>query len=135
MGKDEEILSSSQLNVIANGTTIKGDITTNGDIKIDGNLEGTIITKSKVIVGEKGVLKGTINASNIEIMGTVTGDMTATNAIILKSTAKITGNIRTNTIVIEQNAQFNGNCKMGKEEPQAAPAPAPAANPQNFVKK
>ncbi|MCQ2369841.1 MAG: polymer-forming cytoskeletal protein [Paludibacteraceae bacterium] len=135
MGKDEEILSSSQLNVIANGTIIKGDITTNGDIKIDGNLEGTIITKSKVIVGEKGVLKGTINASNIEIMGTVTGDMTAANAMTLKSTANVTGNIRTVTIVIEQNAQFNGNCKMGKEEPQAAPAPAPAANPQNFVKK
>ncbi len=125
MGKDDFMPVSAQQNVIANGTLVKGDITSNGDIQIDGNLEGTVVSKSKVIVGEKGVIKGTINAANVEIMGTVTGDITASNTMSLKSTAKVNGNLKTVTIVIEQNAVLNGNCKMGKDEPQAAPA-APA---------
>lgn len=128
MAKEEFMPVAEQHNVIANGTTVKGDITTNGDIRVDGSIEGTINSKGKVIIGEKGIVKGKIFAANIDIMGSVTGDMVATNTITLKSTAKVTGNIQTVTIVIEQNAVLNGNCKMGKFEPQAAPAPAPAAD-------
>ncbi|MCQ2336774.1 MAG: polymer-forming cytoskeletal protein [Paludibacteraceae bacterium] len=124
MAKEEFIPTAEQHNVIANGTTVKGDITTNGDIRVDGGIEGTINSKGRVIIGEKGLVKGKIVAANIDIMGSVTGDMVATGTMTLKSTAKVIGNIQTVTIVIEQNAILNGNCKMGKFEPQAAPAPA-----------
>ncbi len=124
MAKEDFMPVAEQHNVIANGTAVKGDINTNGDIRVDGGIEGTINSKGKVIIGEKGLVKGQVFAANIDIMGTVTGDMIATSTMTLKSTAKVTGNIQTVTIVIEQNAILNGNCKMGKLEPQCASTPA-----------
>ena len=50
MGKDDFMPVSAQQNVIANGTLVKGDITSNGDIQIDGSLEGTVVSKSKVLL-------------------------------------------------------------------------------------
>ncbi|MED9995334.1 MAG: polymer-forming cytoskeletal protein [Paludibacteraceae bacterium] len=114
--------SNTEHNVIVAGTIIKGDITTDGDFRVDGTIEGTIASKGRIIVGATGSITGTINANNIDIMGKVEGKVIALDTLSLKSTAKVKGDIQTNILDIEQRAEFNGTCTMGKEnEATAAP--------------
>lgn len=127
--------NSIEHNVIAAGTIIKGDITTDGDFRIDGKIEGTIASKGRVIVGNSGCITGTIKAENIDVMGRIEGTIIATDTLTLKSTAKVKGDINTCILDIEQRAEFNGTCTMGKEATAPAAAPAPAQpNPKNQKK-
>lgn len=132
MAQDQNPITAH--NLIASGTIIKGEINSNADIRIDGSIEGTIFSKGRVVLGEKGTVKGEIKAANVDIMGSLTGNIFTSNTISLKSTGKINGDINTQTLIIEEGAQFNGNCKMGKE-PEIAPAPAPAADSAKTPKK
>lgn len=106
--------TSAEHNVIAVGTMIKGDITTDGDFRIDGKIEGTITSKGRIIIGNSGSIKGTIKATNIDVMGYIEGTVIASDTLALKSTAKINGDINTSILDIEQRAEFNGTCTMNK---------------------
>lgn len=111
------ISTAAEHNVIAAGTVIKGDITTDGDFRIDGKIEGTITSKGRIIVGNSGSIVGTVKASNIDVMGYIEGTIVVSEILSLKSTAKIKGDINTSILDIEQHAEFNGTCTMGKETP------------------
>lgn len=121
--------NSTEHNVIVTGTIIKGDIQTDGDFRVDGTIEGTILSKGRIIVGTSGSISGTINANNIDIMGKVEGTIIASDTLSLKSTAKVKGDIQTSILDIEQRAEFNGTCTMGKTGEQAA-----NQNPKNQKK-
>ena len=100
-------------NIIAQGTKIVGTITTNSDIRIDGELEGDLICKGKIVVGQQGNIKGNVDCANAEIMGNVNGKMIVNGTLSLKSTSKIWGQIKTKILSIEPEAQFTGTCEMG----------------------
>jgi len=100
-------------NLIAAGTLIKGEIITDGDFRIDGRVEGNIVSKGRIIIGDHGTLSGNIQAKNVDIMGLVEGKIQVSDTLSLKSTGKIQGDIITKTLIIEQNATFNGTCQMG----------------------
>lgn len=100
-------------NIIAQGTKIVGTITTNSDIRIDGELEGDLICKGKIVVGQQGNIKGNVDCANAEIMGNVNGKMIVSGTLSLKSTSKIWGQIKTKILSIEPEAQFTGTCEMG----------------------
>lgn len=102
-------------NVIASGTTIKGDIICNSDIRIDGNVEGTLKSSGHVIVGDDGCFKGNMLSKDIDIWGKVEGTITSTDTLTLRNTGKLKGDMTVGTLVIEQGAEFNGTCKMGSE--------------------
>ena len=102
----------SALNVLTHGTKIVGTITTDKDIRIDGELEGDIVCTGKIVVGHKGLIKGTIQCDNAEIIGTIDGKINVNDILKLSSTARITGEIKTKTLSIEPNAVFNGTCEM-----------------------
>lgn len=109
--------NSAEHNVIAAGTIIKGDIITDGDFRIDGKIEGTIQSKGRIIVGNSGSILGTVKAENIDVMGYIEGTIVTNDTLTLKSTAKVKGDIKTSILDIEQRAEFNGTCTMGKETP------------------
>ncbi len=102
-------------NMLTNGTKIVGTITTDKDIRIDGTIEGDIICSGKVVLGTSGNIKGNIQCSNAEIMGTIDGRLKINNMLSLKSTSKITGEIKTKILSIEPNATFNGTCEMTQQ--------------------
>jgi cytoskeletal protein CcmA (bactofilin family) len=104
---------SGNINLVSQGTTIKGDIISTGDIRIDGHLEGSIQTKGKVVVGTSGHVEGKISCQNADISGTVNAKITVSELLSLKATAKLTGDINTNKIAIEPGANYTGNCTMG----------------------
>jgi len=105
--------SSSAVNAIGQGSTIKGDIITEGDLRIDGSLIGTIKTKGRLVLGETGLVEGEVVCQNALIAGTVKARIQVTELLSLKATANLQGDIITNKLSIEPGANFTGSCSMG----------------------
>ena len=99
-------------NVIAKNSTFVGEITSDGDFRVDGILEGTLKTKGKVIIGVDGFIKGTIEATNAEIEGKFSGQLSIANILTIKATANISGDIVVGKLSIEPGATFNASCVM-----------------------
>ncbi|WP_026474357.1 bactofilin family protein [Alkaliflexus imshenetskii] len=104
-------------NMIGPGTKIVGNIETNGDIRIDGNIEGNINSKGKVVIGNNGFVKGEIVCSNAEIAGTLNGKATVSELLSLKASSKVNGDIKSGKLSIEPGAIFSGTCTMGGNAP------------------
>lgn len=103
---------NNTINLISSGTEITGDIISNGDIRIDGTVTGTLNIKGKVVIGPTGRIKGEIVCKNSEISGVVDGKLTVGQLLNLKSSSRILGDISTSKLSIEPGAKFSGNCKM-----------------------
>jgi cytoskeletal protein CcmA (bactofilin family) len=112
MAKPNESISAS-INLIGAGTVIDGEMKSNGDLRIDGSIFGTVTSKAKVVIGNTGIVEGDITAQNADISGTVKGKVIITDLVFLKSTAKIVGDIVTSKLVVESGAVFTGSCNMG----------------------
>lgn len=105
-----------KVSVIASGMQLTGDMESEGDIRIDGLVNGNIFCKSKVVIIATGKVIGDIHAVNIDVHGTVNGNITARDLLSLKSNCKINGNLATEKLQIEPNATFNGHCTMTFEQ-------------------
>ncbi|GAF02412.1 bactofilin family protein [Saccharicrinis fermentans] len=110
-------------NLIGSGTKIIGNIETTESIRIDGEIEGNIASKGKVVIGAKGKVKGEVNCLNSEIEGALEGKVMVKELLSLKATSKLVGDIETSKLTIEPGAVFTGKCQMGGSsgmvEPQA----------------
>mgnify|MGYP003826453671 FL=1 len=74
--------------------------------------EGDIISKGKVVIGQNGLLKGSVSCTNAEIIGTIVGNLQISDTLTLRSSAQINGDVKTKSLVVEPNAVFNGTCSM-----------------------
>ena len=109
--------SNSSINIISEGTVIKGDIIANGDIRIDGELTGNISAKGKLVVGPNGKIKGEIVCNNVEVSGVIKGKVTASELLNMKSTSKIEGDIIAGKLSVEPGSMFTGTCAMRGANP------------------
>ena len=105
-------ISEAKPNTIVSGTVIKGEISTNGDFRIDGKLIGSINCKGKIVVGQSGSIEGEIECQNADISGNIKARMQVEQLLSLKSTAVFNGDIITSKISIEPGAKFSGTCNM-----------------------
>ncbi len=103
------------INLINKGTSIEGQIKSDGDIRIDGTLQGMVHSKSKVVIGNSGAVSGNILCKSADIHGKVEGTIEVKDTLYLKSTAHIEGDIIVSKLVIESGAVFNGKCNMGTQ--------------------
>lgn len=103
----------SSVNLLANGTSIVGDVKSNGDFRIDGTLKGNLSVKGKLVVGPSGHIEGTVECQNADVSGEIKGKINVSELLMLRATAKINGDIFTGKIAIEPDAQFTGTCSMG----------------------
>lgn len=106
------------VNLICEGTSIKGDIEASRDIRIDGYLNGKLNVNGKVVIGTTGKIDGDVNCKTIDVSGTVQGNINVSEVVNLKATALILGNITTEKIAVEPGARFTGSCKMGEVAPK-----------------
>ena len=104
---------TSSINLIGAGTVVDGDIKSNGDIRVDGTVNGNIISKSKVVVGATGSIEGNVTSQNADVSGSIRGKVTVNELMFLKSSANIQGDIITGKLVVEVGATFTGTCNMG----------------------
>lgn len=105
--------NSEKISLIGPSTTIKGKIKTTRDLRIDGNLEGNVVTKAKVIVGSQGKIKGEISASDASISGLVEGGINTDKTLELKQSSTIVGDVSTKELIVENGAKLNGKIKVG----------------------
>ena len=117
-GMESDAPSVNNINIIGQGTEIKGDINIASDMRIDGKLIGNFYSNQKLVVGASGVIEGTITCKDCDIFGTVTGNLYISEQLTLRPTANIKGDIATNKIVMELDAQFSGICKTRQNIPQ-----------------
>ena len=103
----------NSINTLSKGTSVEGTIIADSDIRIDGNLNGTLDCKGKVIVGPSGKLDGTITCVNAVIEGTIKGTLTVKDQLHVKETANINGEIVTGKLIVQAGAIFNVKCQMG----------------------
>ncbi|MFT3680358.1 MAG: polymer-forming cytoskeletal protein [Ferruginibacter sp.] len=99
--------------IIGAGTVIRGNISSDGDIRIDGTLIGNLDAKAKVLIGTDGMVEGDIKGQDADILGKVTGQLRINELLQLRGRSNVTGEIFAGKLEVEPTATFNGNCHMG----------------------
>jgi len=92
--------------IISRDLKIKGDLICNGDIQIDGAVEGDVQSRA-ITIGEGADVRGTISGDNIRVCGSVNGHIKG-NSVVLAKTAKVIGDVIHQTLSIEPGASFEG---------------------------
>lgn len=105
--------SGNGTTLISAGTVLKGDIKSNGDLRIDGTIYGNISSNAKIIIGANGVVEGDITGNQADIVGKVSGDIRAKEILQLRGESVVTGNLYAGKLQVEPSATFNGQCHMG----------------------
>ncbi len=111
--KSESNQGLQSISIISADSTIKGDMESDGDIRIDGKLIGNINCKAKIIVGQQGIVEGNLNGNHTDVLGTVNGDIKMTGQLNLLGKSIINGNIHVGKLQMESTVVFNGKCVMG----------------------
>ena len=101
--------------IIGPRTVVKGDITGDEDVVVEGTVEGTIQIKSDLKVGTGGRVKASVSAASIVVAGDVEGDCHAEQRVHIEATGKLSGNIRAPRVVIVEGATFKGNSDMSPQ--------------------
>lgn len=104
--------TESQRNIIGATTVIIGDISSDGDFRIDGKVEGNVKTSGRLIVGKEGIIIGTIECINADVEGKVSGKLTCSSTLSLKASSVIDGEVYIEKLAVEPGATFNATCNM-----------------------
>lgn len=99
---------------IDQGSEFEGKLSFKDTVRIDGRFRGEISSENTLIVGESGEIEATINSKTVVVSGSVNGDINATAKVVLHKTARVSGNIGTSSLVIEEGAIVDGQVRMGK---------------------
>lgn len=108
--------------VIGNDVVIKGEITVEKGLRVDGHIEGAVTTKGKVHVGKTGRLNAEVNGGAVVIEGRVTGNVTASDRVTLEATSTVSGDLTAVKLVVLEGASFSGRVNVGPDALKNAPA-------------
>src|SRR4051812_19122795 len=121
MAKEQvQAQAAGAISIIAIGTKITGDCETDGTLRIEGTIEGTVKAGKAVVVGKDGVVRGDILTQDAVIGGHVTGIVTAESRLELQATCVIDGEIRARRVKLDEGGKVNGNIQMGEAVGRAA---------------
>jgi cytoskeletal protein CcmA (bactofilin family) len=105
---------NDDITIISHGVKLEGKLSSGGSIRVDGTIQGDIISQANVTVGEQGDVSGQINATSVTVGGKVVGSVNAKEKIIMESKANLKGDIFTKILVVEAGARFDGKSNMGE---------------------
>ena len=112
MTKIAESVDVNSVSRISDGTTVKGEISSLSDIRVDGSVEGRLYSEGRIVVGENAVIKGTVLCGDLDLWGAVEGEIYVRNLLSLKGTSSVLGDIHVKKLQVEIGASVNGSCKM-----------------------
>ncbi|MFN7119255.1 MAG: polymer-forming cytoskeletal protein [Saprospiraceae bacterium] len=101
------------LNSLVQGTVVEGTVTSESDIRVDGTIKGKLICNAKVIIGPAGIIEGEIKCKNAVIEGKFQGTLEVAELLNIRENANVSGDVRTDKLIIQSGAVFNVNCTMG----------------------
>ena len=111
--KDQSSARDSVISIIGPGMRVKGDCETDGTLRVEGTVEGTVQAGKAVVVGRDGVVKGDIHTQDAVIGGHVTGKVIAESRLELQETSVVDGEIRARRIKLDEGGRVNGTVQMG----------------------
>ncbi|MGB3005730.1 MAG: polymer-forming cytoskeletal protein [Chitinophagaceae bacterium] len=109
----QPVVNGNGATLISAGTTLKGDISSSSDLRIDGTVIGNINSTAKIIIGTSGSVEGDISGNQADITGKVSGNVRAKELMQLRGECIVTGNLYAGKLQVEPSATFNGQCHMG----------------------
>lgn len=118
--------SPDRLNVIVEGSKVLGDMVTESNLRIDGEVIGNVNVASKIVIGKTGRIKGNLTCGSADVEGEVNGILKVDDLLILRESARIEGEITTQKFQVEEGAIFTGNCRMSGSKSSTSPTPNPA---------
>lgn len=104
--------------ILQEGVVLRGELEAKGDVRLDGRLEGKIKVTDRLTVGATGSVVADVEASEVTIMGSFEGTIRARHRIELKKGARVTGDLCTSNLVIEEGVFFDGTSKMAEQREQ-----------------
>ncbi|MDU1891300.1 MAG: polymer-forming cytoskeletal protein [Dysgonomonas sp.] len=102
--------------IFSSGVTVTGDVKSQDDLRIDGNIEGNVICEGKLIIGANGCITGNVECNSVELFGQIQGDVKASQLFTLRSESCFRGEANVMNMEIEPGAKFFGTCKMADEQ-------------------
>lgn len=105
--------------IVGQATQVKGTISAGGTIRVDGQVEGEIVAKGDIIIGETGTIRAQMKGRSATVAGTVHGNVDVQDKLEIASSGKLYGDIKTGVLIIGEGAIFKGSCEMrqGNDKP------------------
>lgn len=125
--------SPDRLNVIVEGSKVIGDMITESNLRVDGEVVGNISSAAKVVIGASGFIKGNLTCSEADIEGKIEGILKVDGLLTLRSKAQIEGEITTGKFQVEEGAQFSGHCRMSNFRSNVESKPVDASVKEDMV--
>jgi cytoskeletal protein CcmA (bactofilin family) len=117
---------------VGKSITIKGDISGDEDVLVEGKVEGKVdLPEHQLTVGANGICEATVTAKTVIVTGRVAGDVTGLERVEIQASGVVDGDVRAPRLIVEEGAVLNGSISMTKKEGVAAttkPQPAPSAS-------
>lgn len=123
MARDRQSQNSPQENVISiigPGMRVVGDCSTEGSIRVEGEVKGTVQAGKAVVVGKDGVVEGDIHTQDAVVSGTVRGTLVVTSRLELQATSRIDGDVHARRLQLEEGAVLNGKVEMAESPGRVA---------------
>lgn len=105
------------MSLLSQGTKFTGNLEASSALRIDGEIEGDVISTDKIVTGINSIVTGSIEADEVIIGGIIYGSVNAKKILTLQATGKVEGDIRALEILIEKGGFFKGACEMSEMLP------------------
>lgn len=103
--------------VLGRGTRVRGRIQGDGDLRVEGAIEGDVRVTGELLIDEGADVQGNIEAAIVTISGALTGDVTSRGGVVVRSSAKVSGNLGSPEVSLEEGAEFSGRIDADFELP------------------
>jgi cytoskeletal protein CcmA (bactofilin family) len=114
---------------LGEGIEVQGTLRFEGSVRIDGKFTGKVFSPATLILGPNATVDGEIQVGEIEVHGTLLGQVVASERVTIHGSGKVEADLKTKRLVIEQGAFFQGRCDMQREASPVKPAPVQPAKP------
>jgi cytoskeletal protein CcmA (bactofilin family) len=130
-GKQKEtpsVATDQVENVLGRTAHVRGDLKAEGAFRVDGTVEGSVESKSSVVIGESGTVRGDVRGRDVVVAGQVVGNITATGHLDIVASGRIEGDVDAQSVRIETGGVFRGTSRMGADRAGSDEAPAHLAS-------
>lgn len=109
----ENIAAGQTSNRILGGTRIEGEVHSDGDLRVDGTVQGMVDIAGKLVIGEKGLVKGDVKCGSANVSGRFEGNLKVEGLLSLEESAQVHGDVLTSKLSVVPGAELSGTCSMG----------------------
>ena len=113
--KTPQQLDVNAVSRISEGASVTGELRSQTDIRVDGRVNGKMVSEGRIVVGEGAVIEGEIHCCDLDLWGSVKGEVYVRNMLSVKSSASVEGGIHVRRLQVELGAAINGSCHMISE--------------------